>query len=756
MNRKIISAGIMLCIFVASLLIAVASDGKGTVNVSLLNVRSGPGTNHTRISQISRGTEVAVIKAENDWLQIRLSDNRTGWVSGQFINITTAPGQTTRSNLNGTEKLENMSGVINSTVVNVRQLPTTDSAAISRVSRGELVQLLERKDDWYYIKSGSIEGWVAGFLITVQGAPDTRTYYVNQSLVNLRSEPNLNAHIISQLTRNTPVTVKNQRGDWYNVTTADNKEGWIAGWLISQADGSSVLHDQSTGTVIYPQNPESKPSGVSESGIKINDTVVIKENVVNVRQGPGLTFSIVSRVNAGQTFTAIDAQGTWIKIRLSDGRVGWIADWLVFKREDSTTAQRQDITFDQNQTARISLGAGKFLVFNNTDAYLEADIFPVSIEDYRLSKPTERQIMLDFPELNLESKTVHVNQLNIASVIVEPKRVIINFSEKIDFRASYERDKEAIAIKLRNYAENLAVVNNIAVDQDSEGFVLNMRSDREIIYESQRLSLDQIAFFIKGARLDLNGQNTFRKSIAEGYEVSARQDSQDVVRVDLKFKYGSSIRVNLQRNNLAVTVGYPSAGPEGKIVVIDPGHGTIRPGGWVDPGAISPYNGVRELDVTVPISLKVEQYLQAEGVHVIMTHRGTTHRDLYDRANLANRENAYCFVSIHANAATNRAVQGVGVFYYAPEWMPEIYMQRLERQNLANAILDEAVKATGRPIYGIFEQNFAVTRETRMPSVLVETGFLTNQQEERLLVDPAFQDRMARGIANGILKFINQ
>lgn len=139
-----------------------------------------------------------------------------------------------------------------------------------------------------------------------------------------------------------------------------------------------------------------------------------------------------------------------------------------------------------------------------------------------------------------------------------------------------------------------------------------------------------------------------------------------------------------------------------------------------------------------------------------MTHTGTTNRDLYDRANLANNENAYCFVSIHANATGNRAVQGVGLFYYAPEWMPEIHMQRLERQNLANYILAETVKSTGRPTYGIFEKNFAVTRETKMPSVLVETGFLTNQQEEQLLANGDFQDKMARGIANGILKFINQ
>ncbi len=756
MKNKVIGAGILIFIFIASLLVSFAAEGKGSVTASLLNVRSGPGTNHSRIDQISRGTEVSIIKDENGWLQIRLPNNGLGWISGRYVNVLSTPETTSSSGVTGAETLQNVTGVINSSVVNVREQPTTDSSIVSRMTRGEQVTLREKKDDWYYINSGSTEGWVAGFLISVQGAPDTRTYYVNQDVVNLRSEPNLNAQIVTQLSKNASLTVQNQRGDWYSVTTSDQTQGWIAGWLISQADGSSVLKDQDSGTVTYPQNPDSAPSGVSSSGIKVNDDVVIKESVVNVRQGPGLSFNIITRVNEGQSFKVIDAENTWLKIRLSNGNVGWIADWLVFKKEDFKEAKRQDVTFDENNSVRISLGDGKFLVFRHTETLLEADIFPVSIEDYRLTKPTDTKIVIDFPELQLTPNTIHVNNYNIGTVDVETKKVTLNFKDKIDFRASYDRDKDAIAIRLTNYAENLAAVNRIAVSKSSDGFRLDIGSESEIIYESQRLSLNQIAFFIKGARLDLAGQNTFRQAVADGYEVRARQDSQDVVRVDLTFEYGSSIRVNKQGNGLSVDVGYPSGGPEGKIVVIDPGHGTIRPGGWVDPGAISPFNRVRELDVNIPISLKIEQYLKAEGVTVIMTHRGTTHRDLYDRANLANNENAHVFVSIHANAANNRAVQGVGVFYYAPDFMPEIYMQRLERQNLSKAILDEAVKATGRPVYGTFERNFAVTRETRMPSVLVETGFLTNQQEERMLTDPAFQDKMARGIANGILKFMDQ
>ena len=758
MNKNIRKTLVLLFIFSLILVLSFAAEGKGTVNASVLNIRSGPGTNYNNIGQLSGGSEISIVKLENNWIQIRLPQG-LGWVSSEYVTISANPTVDVAPSpvVQGAEILSGKSGVINSTVVNVRKEPSTESQTLGQLSRGELVQLQQKKDDWYFVKSGKVEGWVAGFLITIQGEGlDTRIYYINQNVVNMRSEPNLNGAVLSQLNRNTPVTVKNQRGDWYQVVTKDQKEGWIAGWLLSQADGSSVLKDPGTGAVIYPQNPETAPSGITESGIKVNDNILIKESVVNVRQGPGIEYDIITTVNAGQGFTVIDAQKNWLKIKLSSGNAGWIADWLVFKKEDSQETQRQDVTFDENNSAKISLGAGKFFIITNSQDFLEIDILPVSIEDYRLSKPSATQIMIDFPELNLTPQKVYVNQFNIGNVEIGAKKITINFLDKIDFRASYEKENQGINIKLRNYAEALSVINSIKVNEESDNFNFEIFSEKEISYESKRLSLDHIAFFIKGSRLDINGSNSFSKTVNENYQITAKQDSQDVVRVDLKFIYGSSVRVNLKEKSLNVAIGYPTQGPRGKIVVIDPGHGTIKAGGWVDPGAIGSALKIRELNVNIPISLKVEEYLKREGVDVILTHRGTTNRDLYDRANLANNENAYCYVSIHANATANRAIQGIGVFYYAPEWMPEIFMQRLERQNLATYILEEAVRATGRPSYGLFEENFAVIRETKMPSVLVETGFLTNQQEEQLLSSPAFQDQIASGIAKGILKFLNQ
>jgi hypothetical protein len=78
---------------------------------------------------------------------------------------------------------------------------------------------------------------------------------------------------------------------------------------------------------------------------------------------------------------------------------------------------------------------------------------------------------------------------------------------------------------MRNYAEALSVIKDIKVTENNEGFAFEVISEKEISYDSQRLSLDQIAFFIKGTRLDLNAQNTFTKIIKDGYQITAKQDS---------------------------------------------------------------------------------------------------------------------------------------------------------------------------------------------------------------------------------------
>jgi N-acetylmuramoyl-L-alanine amidase len=142
------------------------------------------------------------------------------------------------------------------------------------------------------------------------------------------------------------------------------------------------------------------------------------------------------------------------------------------------------------------------------------------------------------------------------------------------------------------------------------------------------------------------------------------------------------------------------------------------------------------------------------GANVVLTRTGqSTHLTLEDRANMANSLHADLFVSVHADASTNRQISGTTTFFFAPLTDPILGAQRFDRMRLARLVQDGMVTHGGRDDRGIRERSFAVIRLTHMPSILVETAFISNLEEEQLLNNPVFQERIARGIAEGIERF---
>lgn len=191
----------------------------------------------------------------------------------------------------------------------------------------------------------------------------------------------------------------------------------------------------------------------------------------------------------------------------------------------------------------------------------------------------------------------------------------------------------------------------------------------------------------------------------------------------------------------------------GKIIVVDPGHGNTIAADSVDPGAKGRTLGLWEKDVNLDMAFKVCALLEAQGATVIMTHTGDTTMNLYDRAAVANNNNANIFVSIHANSSESKTLNGHSTYFYAPAGHATLGQQRDVRKALAQAVQSELVKAGGCTDLGVLESNFVVIRETKCPSILVETAFLSNAEDEAKLAQGAFRQTLAEGITNGIMKY---
>ncbi len=227
------------------------------------------------------------------------------------------------------------------------------------------------------------------------------------------------------------------------------------------------------------------------------------------------------------------------------------------------------------------------------------------------------------------------------------------------------------------------------------------------------------------------------------------------------------------------------------IVVIDPGHGGI------DSGMVG---YVVEKQVTLDIGLKLRGLLMAKGVRVQMT-RVTDRawqrdgsikekqRDLDARAQMASVERNV-FVSIHVNSASSADARGAETFVFG-EPLEERTLRQAERENgggdigraltrqlreassnvinrqliqenlkfsrmLAQAVQSNLVARTGAYNRGIDQAYFWVIRYSRIPAILVETGFGTNPTEGKNLATNAYRLKVAQGIADGILKFLRR
>ena len=197
----------------------------------------------------------------------------------------------------------------------------------------------------------------------------------------------------------------------------------------------------------------------------------------------------------------------------------------------------------------------------------------------------------------------------------------------------------------------------------------------------------------------------------------------------------------------ALSEATPEAVPEAEartlpaniVIAIDPGHG----GG--DPGAIG-IGGLQEKDVVSAIAYDVAQILEESGVQVVLTRADDREIDLEPRVQIAQRANSNLFVSIHANSISldRPEVNGLETYYYS------------SGNQLAQVIHDAILQELTMTDRGVRQARFYVLRNTSMPAVLVETGFVTGTEDARNFSDPAWRGQMAEAIAAGIVQYVQQ
>lgn len=183
-----------------------------------------------------------------------------------------------------------------------------------------------------------------------------------------------------------------------------------------------------------------------------------------------------------------------------------------------------------------------------------------------------------------------------------------------------------------------------------------------------------------------------------------------------------------------------------QIVIIDAGHGGS------DPGKVG-VNDVLEKDVNLQIANRLKEYLEKQGIQVVMTREDDTTEesklaDMKKRVELINEVKPAIVISIHQNSYSDSSIKGAQVFYFThsdvSKTAAEIMQEELKQIDSNNTRESKA------------NDTFYMLKKTEVPTIIVECGFLSNAEEAEKLVTESYQEQVAQAICSGVMKWLEQ
>lgn len=197
-----------------------------------------------------------------------------------------------------------------------------------------------------------------------------------------------------------------------------------------------------------------------------------------------------------------------------------------------------------------------------------------------------------------------------------------------------------------------------------------------------------------------------------------------------------------------ISLATPPLVMRNQLVILDPGHG----GHDVGTQSISKPR-YQEKSLNLVTAQFVKSYLQQFGYQVLMTREEDVFISLEKRVQFTNQCHPALFVSLHYNSAPSAEAKGVEVFFYDSKAKKE---RTGKSKCLAHTLLKHVLKHTKAKSRGVKHGNFLVIRETAVPAVLIEGGFVTNEEELNQLKDPQYLKKLAWGVTCGIHEYLSK
>jgi N-acetylmuramoyl-L-alanine amidase len=678
------------------------------------NIRSGPGTDNAVVGQVIENTEVTILAGGQDWYQIQYQ-NISGWISSSLVDLKTIPLEVTTE------------------IANLRKGPGTSYQQAGQLQKGIRLTGLEQQGDWYQIQAAS------GEFLYISAALVTPVGNTSSQVPPAADTPGAAAVNISEALP--PQVYLDQKLMRFDVDPLI-KEGRTLVPLraIFEAVGAEVRWDEAAQMVTAGKDSVFVQLQLGNSIALVNGMVIpldVPAQIISNRTLAPLRF-------AGETF---------------GGQVDWNADTRTVHIKTRTEEAPPETPPDSGTPPGQEKPAGNQIVNPN-------------LQEVKISYSQENEGIKIVVEVTGDKRirvnenggyiSYTVDQSYVASPLYAEEKIgsqILYIDGKnnqeqaevnitIPSGISYERSSE------NNGTRETITVPNVITGVERETFGSSgerviVRTLLPVTY-TENLQRNTMKIFLHGVQKGMT-QSRYTYSSPLLSQVQFTETGGRMVNMEIDTNEAAKYTVGQSDDRKELHVLFiPSknAVPKNGVVVLDAGHGGSEIGAR---GTV-----LYEKDVNLDITLRVGKILTGQGIKVEYTRTTDQTVPLNDIATYANMMNAVVFVSIHNNSHGNLSANGTEVYYYAPIDEPDLYMQKDERERLASLLMDQ-LRKLNRADRGVKNNiKLLVLRKTTMPSALCEVAFISNQEEEQLLMQDSFKQQAAQLIANGILQYMNE
>lgn len=440
-------------------------------------------------------------------------------------------------------------------------------------------------------------------------------------------------------------------------------------------------------------------------------TVITQVDRLNVREGPGTHYRVKKMLNKGETYTAITETNGWVQLQLSATETGWVAKQYVseVKRRMISTVDQLRVRSSPNSQASVIgyLQRGQSVeAIETKNGWTKVKTASLTgwVSSTYLTNGNEEHV-----HSSIQAGIVTADTLNVRTQPSQQANVLGKITHGQQVRIMAENDQWY-----------QITTNSGLTGWVSRAYISVSPSYVKVLYDGVNIrSMPSLQAKVQ-ATAHRGQQYRIITSIENWYKIEVPGKGSG---------YIASWLVSAVHQN-------PKNALYNKTIVIDAGHG------GKDSGTIGK-NGIMEKMLTLKTAQLLQQRLKEAGANVILTRTTDKYVSLPDRVQIAHRYHADAFISIHYDSSSDSRTRGMTIYYY----------DSLADYPLALSFAGPLSSITSVPYRGIRFGDFHVIRETDLPSVLFELGYISNPAEVNIVASNKYQQQITEAITSGLRSY---